>query len=594
MRTVMALSAKRGWITTLCLPLAVGTVLAGNAASVAADEPATTLLENAQVFTADQAHPYAQAVAIRGDRILAVGTAAEVARIAGPAARSVDLKGGFLMPGMLDAHAHPIKGGLTLVQADFPEAEYSIAALTQFVARQMKSGKSRQGDVLVINGIDLGYWAHAAEIDAALSHGEFAGQPIILLGSDAHTVWANQRLRLRAGITAGWLRSIKPDERRYYGFDAAYHPSGFAVDAGANRLKRSIPRPAAAVLLAAGQAAVRYMNSLGITGWLDAAVSGEIGGTTPARADDPGDLPIYRELAQRGQLTAHVAAYPVVQPDLGTQQLAVVEALRARFRDVPELTIPGLKVFADGVVEFPSQTASLTRPYRNTGRLVSPLFTQEKMNVLVSEAYRRGLTVHVHAIGNLAVKRSLDAFEAAVAANPANTLPMVITHVQFADAQDIPRFGALHVIAALQLLWAVADASTNEIVQPYIDPAISRTMYPARSILESGGEIAGASDWPVSTANPFEAIFQAETRSGPQGVLNPAERMPREAMLYAYTRNAAEVLGQLRDIGTIAAGKRADLVLLDRDVLTVPAQEMKATTVLFTMFGGRIVYGKEP
>jgi hypothetical protein len=348
------------------------------------------------------------------------------------------------------------------------------------------------------------------------------------------------------------------------------------------------------VLLEAGQAAVRYMNSLGITGWLDAAVSGEIGGTAPARADDPGDLPVYRELAQRGELTAHVAAYPVVQPDRGVEQIAVVEALRASFKDVPGLTIPGLKVFADGVVEYPSQTAALTRPYRNTGRLVSPLFTQEKMNALVSEAYRRGLTVHVHAIGDLAVKRSLDAFEAAVAANPANTLPMVITHVQFADREDIPRFGALHVIAALQLLWAVADPSTNEILKPYIDPAIAGGMYPARSILDSGGEIAGASDWPVSTANPFEAIFQAETRSGPQGVLNAAERMPREAMLYAYTRNAAEVLGQLTDIGTIAAGKRADLVLLDRDVLTVPAEQMQATAVTFTMFGGKVVYGREP
>ncbi len=150
------------------------------------------------------------------------------------------------------------------------------------------------------------------------------------------------------------------------------------------------------------------------------------------------------------------------------------------------------------------------------------------------------------------------------------------------------------MIAALQLLWAVADPSTDEFVKPYVDPAIYRSMYPARSILDSGGEIAGASDWPVSSANPFEAIFQAETRSGPQGVLQASERVPREAMLYAYTRNAAEVLGQLPEIGTLAPGKRADLVLLDRDVLTVPAEEMKATTVRFTMFGGRIVYGREP
>src|SRR5262249_5597448 len=155
--------------------------------------------------------------------------------------------------------------------------------------------------------------------------------------------------------------------------------------------------------------------------------------------------------------------------------------------------IPGLKVFADGVVEIPSQTAALTKPYLNNGRTVTSLFTPEKMNVLVAEAYRRGLTVHIHAIGDLAVKQSLDAFEAARLANPATPLPFAITHVQFADPKDIPRFGKLHVIAALQLLWATADPSTNEQVKPFIDSGIYRWMYPARSILDSGGTIAGAS-----------------------------------------------------------------------------------------------------
>jgi hypothetical protein len=169
-----------------------------------------------------------------------------------------------------------------------------------------------------------------------------------------------------------------------------------------------------------------------------------------------------------------------------------------------------------------------------------------------------------------------------------------MTHVQFADPEDIPRFGQLHVIAALQLIWAIADPSTNEQVKPYIDPEIYRWQYPARSILDTGGVIAGASDWPVTTANPFDAIFQAETRSGPQGVLDAAQRMPRMAMLYAYTRNSAEALDQLSEIGSIKAGKRADLTLIDRDVLTIPAEELKSAAVIFTMFGGKMVYGHAP
>jgi predicted amidohydrolase YtcJ len=554
----------------------------------------TTVFEHAQVFTADPAHPYAEAVAVQGERILAVGTRAQVEQAAGADAVRVDLKGMFLMPGMLDAHAHPIDGGLTLVQADFPDDSVSVAALREFVTRQLQSGGSRRGDVLVIYGIDIGYWQHAGEIDAALSSGAFARQPVLLFGSDGHTAWGNRAMRARAGITAGYLRGLKPAERAWYGADAAFNPNGFAVDAGANHLAATLPDPSAATLLQAAEAAVHYMNSVGITGWLDAAVCGEIGGTVPARADSPGKLPVYRELSRRGELTAHVAAYPVVQPDLGSQQIDVVEALRAQFKDVANLSIPGLKVFADGVVEIPSQTAALTRPYSNTGRSVASLFTPQKMNALVSEAYRRGLTVHIHAIGDLAVKQSLDAFAAARAANPSTALPMVMTHVQFADPEDVARFGPLQVIAALQLLWATADPSTNEEIKPYIDPGIYRTMYPARSILDSGGEIAGASDWPVSSANPFAAIFQAETRSGPEGVLDPAERMPREVMLYAYTRNAAQALGQLDQIGTIEAGKLADLALIDRDVLTVPAAQLKDAKVLFTLFGGALVYGKVP
>jgi predicted amidohydrolase YtcJ len=470
----------------------------------------------------------------------------------------------------------------------------SIPALAQFVAAQMTRSDSRLGDVLVVNGIDIGYWAHAADIDAALSSGAFAKQPIVLFGSDGHTAWANGLARKRAGITSAYIKSLKPAEQRYFGFDSTFNPNGFVVDAGKTKLDKSLPSPSPESMLQAGRAAVRYMNGLGITGWLDAAVSGVVGGAIPASVDDPGFLPVYRELGKRGELTAHVVAYPVVQPDLGSPQIDVVEALRAKFADIPYLTIPGLKVFADGVVEIPSQTAALTKPYLNTGRLVRPLFTPAKMNALVSEAYRRGLTVHIHAIGDLAVKNSLDAFEAARQANPSTTLPMVLTHAQFVDPEDIPRFGKLHVIAALQLLWAVADPSTNEQVKSFIDPQIYRWMYPARSILDTGGEIAGASDWPVSTANPFDAMFQAETRSGPQGVLDAAQRMPRIAMLYAYTRHSAEVLDQLSEIGSLEPGKRADLTLIDRDVLTIPAEELKSAAVVFTMFGGKVVYGREP
>jgi predicted amidohydrolase YtcJ len=582
------------YILRSCLVSIGVSLLTAPAFSAPDATPAATIFYDARIFTADYRHPYAEAVAIRGDRIVAVGALPSVERIAGPSARRIDLQGKFLMPGMIDAHAHPIAGGLTLIKASYPGTGNSIPALVQFVTEQVEKKTSRLGDVLVIYDLDIGYWSHAAAIDAALSAGTFAQQPIVLFGSDGHTAWANRLARTRAGITPDYLRSLTADEQRYYGFDAGFNPNGFVVDAGENKINKSLPEPSSESMLAAGRAAVHYMNAQGITGWLDAAVSGVVGGVTPASTDDPGFLPVYRELAQRGELTAHVVAYPVVRPDMGFQQIDVVEALRAEYQNIPNLAIPGLKVFADGVVEIPSQTASLTKPYVNTGRSTPLLFTPAKMNALVTEADRRGLTVHIHAIGDLAVKASLDAFAAARKANPSGNLPHTLTHAQFVDPEDVPRFAQLHIIAALQLLWAVADPSTNEQVKPFIDPEIYRWMYPARALLEAGAEIAGASDWPVSTANPFAAIYQAETRSGPQGVLNAAQRVPREAMLYAYTRNSAEVLNQSDRIGSLAPGKLADMVLVDRDVLTVSSEELKGATVLWTMLGGKVVYGTAP
>jgi len=271
----------------------------------------------------------------------------------------------------------------------------------------------------------------------------------------------------------------------------------------------------------------------------------------------------------------------------------VVEAFRARFKDVPNLTIPGLKVYADGVAEFPAQTAALTKPYTNTGHTEPLLTTPAKLNSLVTEAARRGLNVHIHAVGDLAVRASLDAFEAARKAVPQSTLPFSLTHARFVDRQDIPRFAQLQVVAVLQLLWASPEASDS--VKPYIDPEIYRWMYPARSILDAGGKIAGASDWLVSSPNPFLAISTAETRSVQQGrVLDETQRVPRETMLYAYTRNAALVLNQLDEIGSLAPGKRADLILIDRDVLTVPVAELEGAAVVWTMFGGKIVSGQAP
>jgi predicted amidohydrolase YtcJ len=310
------------------------------------------------------------------------------------------------------------------------------------------------------------------------------------------------------------------------------------------------------------------------------------------------DRPIllaYQSLAQKGELTAHVAAFAVVNPrNDPAKELEAVQTLRREFAGTPNLTIPGIKVFADGVLEYPSQTASLTKPYHNTGKAGDLLFDPARFAELATAADKQGLIVHVHALGDRAVKESLNGIEAARKANGDSHLPHTLTHIQLADPEDFPRFQQLGVIAALQLLWANAGEETIELVKPYVDPELYKWQYPARSLLDAGATISGASDWFVSSPNVFEAIYQAETRKGTEGVLDAAQKMPREAMLFAYTRNSARAMNQQDSIGSLAPGMQADMVLVDRDVLTISPEELKDTKVVWTMIGGTTVYRARP
>jgi predicted amidohydrolase YtcJ len=533
---------------------------------------------NAKIFTGEPEHPYAEAVAIRGDKIVAVGGFAEVRETLGKNAEAIDLRGKTLLPGLIDSHAHPIEGGLSLTGADVGDQLQSVDQLADFASASLKNRKGMRGDILFISGLPLAFWSKTDELNARFNSGVYAQQPVLFAGMDGHTGWANRALLRKAGVTKEFISHLSDLQRSYYGVGHDLEPNGFAVDAGLDKIQTLVPEPTKEQYLEAGRAAVQYLHSMGITAWIDAVANEPV-------------LSTYKSLAEHGELTAHVAAFPVVNPHNDPmQELAVYQKLRAKFAGVPDLALPGIKVFADGVVEYPSQTAALTKPYRNTGKSGELLFDPPHFAVLVTAADKQGLIVHIHALGDLAVKESLNAIEAARKANGDSGLPHTLTHVQLADPEDFIRFRQLGVIAALQLLWAEASGDTIELMKPYLDPAVYQWQYPARSLLDAGATISGASDWPVSSPNVFWAIYQAETRKGSEGVLDPGQRMPRAAMLYAYTRNSARALNQLERIGTIAPGKQADLVLVDRDVTTIPIDELRDTKVLWTMFGGKVVW----
>jgi predicted amidohydrolase YtcJ len=539
-------------------------------------QPAERVFFNAKVFTGNPQNPYASAVALRGDSIIAVGNLAEVAKSVSSAAERTDLQGKSLFPGFIDSHSHSIDGGLALISADTTDKVDTLDQLPDFVDEAKKSGRGMRGDIIEILGLPLEFWSHPDTLNGDFSTGAYQRQSVLLRGMDGHTSWANHALLARAGITRDFLKSLTPQQRGYYGFDKDMEPTGFLVDAGQEKVEKLLPPYTEENLLAAARAALQYNYSLGITAWLD-----------PLAADYV--LRAYKLLADHGELNSEIVAFPQVFAKDPSAELAAVNRTREHYKDTPHLHVTGIKVFADGVVEYPSQTANLTQPYKNTGRNGDLLFDPKKFADLCISADKQGLIIHVHAIGDGAVKAALDGIAAAREANGNSGLPHTLTHEQFVQPEDFPRFRELGVISALQLFWADASHDTIELIKPYIAPEIYRWQYPARSLLDNEAIISGASDWPVSTANIFKAIFQAETRSGPEGVLDPSQFMPREAMFYAYTRNSARAMN-LDTIGSIAPGKRADLVLLDRDVLTISPEKMRDTKVLWTMVAGKTVY----
>lgn len=532
---------------------------------------------NGKVFTGEPEHPYATAVAIRGSKIVAVGNLSEVAKTVPANAERTDLQGKSLFPGFVDAHSHSIDGGISLISADASEKVKTLDELVAFVAEAKKSGVGMKGDILEVLGLPLEFWSHADVLNAKFSAPPYEKQSVFLRGMDGHTGWANRALLDRAGVNSTYLKGMTQEARSYYGFGKDYEPNGFLVDAGMEKVVALVPRITEDRLLAAARAALYYNYSLGITAWLDPLASADV-------------LKAYKLLADHGELVSEVDAFPQVFAKDPDAELAAVQKARETYKNISNLHITGIKIFADGVVEYPSQTANLTKPYKNKGRNGDLLFDPKKFAELCIAADKQGLIIHVHALGDGAVKAALDGIAAARKANGDSGLPDTLTHEQFVDPPDFARFRELGVISALQLFWADAGSDTIDIVKPYIDSEIYKWQYPARSILDNGGIIAGASDWPVSTANVFFAIYQGETRKGPKGVLDASQDMPREAMFYAYTRNSARAMNLQDKIGTIAPGKRADLVLLDRDVLTISPEEMRQTKVLWTMVAGKPVY----
>lgn len=553
---------------------------------------ADMVLLNGKVFTADKARPMVQAIAVENGKVLAVGNDAEISALADAGTQRIDLGGKALMPGLIDTHAHAIFGGLEMSTANMGDEQVSLDELEKRLRAWRDDGTARRGDALYVGGMTSAYWAQADALGQRFDRGEWAGVPIVFVGSDHHTAWANAAMRQRAGIDAQLLASLPEAERGTIGLGKDGAPNGFLVDAGWDRVAAVLPPLEAATLLRAGENAVNTFNSLGVTAWMDPAANGAPG--EPLFALKPteksvGVLPVYKALADKGELTAHVAALLVAHPKSRPADLDTLDKVRQQFQGIDNLSLPGIKIFADGVLEYPAQSAALIDPYSNSHKQGELLIDPAHFGELVSAADARGWLVHIHAIGDRAVREALNGIEQA-RRDRQSGITHSITHLQLVNPKEFARFKPLDVIASMQLLWAAGDDYTLDMVKPYVSAFAFRYQYPAHSLLLQGATIAGASDWPMSSPNPWAAMAQAVTREGEKGVLNAEERLDRDTMFYAYTLNAARTIGQEQHIGSLTVGKQADFILLDRDVFTVDAKALAETRVLKTWFAGREVF----
>lgn len=560
--------------------------------SVPAMAAADLVLFNGKVFTAEPGQGLVQAVAVQDGKILKAGSNAQINALADARTQRIDLAGKVLMPGMIDTHSHPVVAAFDSMRANLLDEVKPLPELEQWIIEQDQAGVARAGDVISIAGASSAYWDKSRELGQRFNQGRWVEQPLVLSGIDGHTGWANNAMLKRLKIDAALVKGLSEQDRSFVGHDADFTPNGYFAESRWDQVRSQIPAPSAEIMLKAAREAVKVNNQYGVTAWMDAAANAGSGDSLfdfQATEQSYGVLPLYRELAQKGELNAHVAALLLANPKSRPADLEVLAKVMKKFEGVPNLSFPGIKVFADGVLEFPGQTAAVIVPFNNSQKDGQLLIDPAHFGELVVAAEKRDWIVHTHAVGDRAVRESLDGIAYARTLNP-TPVAHSISHLQLVNPKEFARFKQLGVIASMQLLWATGESYTVELVKPYISAFAYGYQYPARSLHSAGAVIAGGSDWPVSSPNPWNAIAQASTRKGPLGVLNAKESLDRQSMFYAYTLNAAKALRLEQQIGSLAPGKQADLIILDRDVFKVSDDELFDTKVLKTYFAGKEVY----
>ena len=553
--------------------------LGATSVALAADPRADMVLLHGKIHTEEASHDVVQAMALRGNTIVAIGTDQAMSALVGPSTRKIDLGGRVVLPGIIDAHTHPAESSQDLGKCSLDDRALTPSDIKSRVAaclKQQPGERTQWFEVVMVNPSAL--TLTLADLDSMLPD-----RPMLLSGSDGHTVWANSRALSLSHITAATKDPVGGHIER----DAAGRPTGTLRDNAADLPLAA--KPAASLEYEASQLnkALDSMRAIGITSVQDAAV-------------DDHTMQIYKRLYDQHRLNMRVRGSFHLKNlhEPATVLIDKATKFRAKWAIDPEfLRADAVKIFADGVIEYPSQTASLLEPYldakgRPTKNRGPSYYTQDNLNQIVTAADAAGLTVHIHAIGDRAVRSALDAIADARRQNGDLDNRDQIAHLELVNPADFPRFKELGVIANFQLLWAQHDDYVDNATVKYLGPERSRYLYPARSLRDAGAKIAGGSDWGVSSFDAFAAMEHAITRSEARGKppLLPEQSLTLQDMVDAYTINAAFALKQDRTTGSIEVGKRGDFIVIDRDIFSMDPFDLHDTQVTATYLDGREVY----
>ncbi|WP_310060339.1 amidohydrolase [Pseudomonas synxantha] len=573
--------------------------------------PADTVMRNGYVYTVDDQDSVQQAIAISGGKIVYVGSDAGVDGYIGKQTQLIDLAGRMLMPGFVDAHMHPGDGGRAMTLCDLKYQTMTRAQFQASIQACLDAEKDKGPDVwLEVGSWDrMGMTGLDGDADKSTLDALKTRRPIQVRSTDFHTVLTNSRGLELAGINKN---TADPEDGKYRR-DSAGNPNGICEDGAAESLAAVVPPATDAEKLNQTRAALDAMRQQGITSFFD-ALSGPENGKAFTRLQKSGELTARALLAIKLDPAA-AAADPV-------KTIAEAKALANTYDQGDVQVAPGVnmrhvKLFMDGIINAPADTGAMLTPYlHNSGTEKAPKWTPGKnlgelyfppqvLNPLLLQAVKAGFDPHLHATGERAVRDALDSVAYVGKELPGQDFRPAIAHAESVDPADYPRFKALDVTATMSFQWAQQAPSTVDGTSDHLGAERFERMEPSGSIAHAGGRVAFGSDWPVDPLDEFLALKVGVTRSGDPtnphsygpkyaGRLNADPAMSRAEVLRSITLNAAQQLKLDAVLGSVEVGKFADLIVLDKNFMQVPEEELGRNDVLLTLVGGKVVWAKAP